>query len=181
MFKKAIAIALLPVAGTAFAQNLLENGDFQSGNTGFSSQYEYVHTLTEGSYCITPSPVYCDEAASDFGDHTTGYGEMMVVEASLEPNTIVWSETVPTRLGQTYSFSGWTTSWNNNRHPFGQAVLKMLINHETLGTVTVTNFNGVWHPFSFPWTAKSRHATLSIVDTNTGGFVLDDLGFAAPE
>src|SRR5260221_6626132 len=92
--------SLLVVAGTASAA-LIANGDFESGNTGFSSQYTYVAvpdrggpggSWLEGTYAIDTNPNNDHALWTSFGDHTTGHGLMMVVNGSPTAGTEVWKE-----------------------------------------------------------------------------------------
>ena len=62
---------------SAEGSNLLFNGDFELGNTGFGSDYTYLSTqsfLDNGHYAIGTNPSLYHWAAASFGDHTTGSG-----------------------------------------------------------------------------------------------------------
>ena len=94
------------------AQPLLVNGDFELGNTGFSTDYIYSpgDVTPEGTYTVDTNPLANHPLFSPCGDHTTGTGNMMIVNGSVQPNRIVWSETVTVLPNRTYDFSGWATS-----------------------------------------------------------------------
>ena len=71
--------------GRALLSNLLVNGDFELGNTGFTTQYP--NTNTTGGYIIGHNPaVDRGGAFSSFGDHTTGTGLMDLVDGATSPN-----------------------------------------------------------------------------------------------
>src|SRR4051812_6854698 len=80
------------------AQNLLTNGNFSAGNTGFTSEYVFVNSgvsTTPGTYGIRTNSQSYNPNFNLFGDHTTGNGNMMLVDGHPTPNRTVWSETIP--------------------------------------------------------------------------------------
>ena len=94
------------------ATNLLVNGDFSQGNTGFTSQLDYIpiHGTHWGPsyYGIVHNPsTEIWDAFGNFGDHTTGSGLMFASDGPTDPNTVVWQETVNVARGTDYVFSGW--------------------------------------------------------------------------
>lgn len=84
------------------ADNLVVNGDFEAGNTGFYSDYDYVSaegwsTLQPPSvYAIGTDPyLYHSAWGPGFGDHTSGDGLMMIVNGTTTvPPGIVWGQEV---------------------------------------------------------------------------------------
>ena len=95
-----LTAALAPAAG-AVDGNLVSNGDFEAGNTGFSSDYTYV--ATTGPTALQPPSVYAvgtnpslyHSSWSSFGDHTSGTGKMMIVNGTTstsEPKALVWGQ-----------------------------------------------------------------------------------------
>ena len=79
----------------AVAANLISNGDFQSGNTGFTSDYSY-NTLNSGPELVEGAYSVVEKAAdvhfawlSNFYDHTLGTssGRYFVANASHELRT----------------------------------------------------------------------------------------------
>jgi hypothetical protein len=97
----AMTVVLAPTAG-AINGNLVTNGDFEDGNTGFASDYTYV--ATTGPSALQPASVYTvgfdpndyHSAWTSFGDHTSGAGQMMIVNGTTstsEPKALVWGQT----------------------------------------------------------------------------------------
>ena len=83
----AAAVATLAMAGTAQSAELLTNGTFDDGNTGFQSQYAYAVThdlYPEGAYDVITNPQADHNLFSAFPDHTPGAdtGLMMVINGS---------------------------------------------------------------------------------------------------
>ena len=63
--------------------NLIPNGNFNLGNTGFTSQYFYTsNNTTEGEYYVGTNPSAWYFAHYACGDHTTGNGNMLLVNGS---------------------------------------------------------------------------------------------------
>ncbi len=78
--------------------NLIENGDFENGNTGFSSDYNYappgVDLISGGTYTVASSPDIVSSILPPCVDHTTGDGQMMIVNGDGNTGANVWCQTV---------------------------------------------------------------------------------------
>ncbi len=169
---------------TAFhltTNNLVENGNFENGNTGFSS--EYGHTITslgpEGLYAISTNPRNHHGNFAPCPDHTTGNGNMMVVNGAPNSGEEVWCQTIDVVQGAFYSFSIWVTSV----HPASPARLEFTINGQTLGApIVATQTTCEWVPFAAFWEAEtSTTAEICIVNQNLAAsgndFAIDDISF----
>src|SRR5512134_2888610 len=70
--------------------NLVVNGDFSGGNTGFSSDYNYVTDIAgvqnemvpEGTYTVINNPNLVHTGFVACSDHTGGNGNMMVINGA---------------------------------------------------------------------------------------------------
>ena len=171
--------------GQVASANLLTNGDFSAGNTGFTTAYSFASAndcWPEGSYDIVTNPYNCHSLWYSFGDHTTGTGNMMVVNGAPSSGVAVWSETVNVQANSQYVFSGWVTSV----YPASAAQLEFDVNGSPVGSVFTPSLTpGQWQQFTVTWNSGSNaSATLSIIDQNIirGGndFALDDLSFVDP-
>lgn len=183
-------VMALAVGGafSVFGQNLLVNGDFQMGATGFTSTYSYSpsNLWKTATYDVVTNPHDDHPRGASFGDHTTGTGFMLALDGSTGTNAVVWSETVPVSPDTTYIFSGWGASWGETGHGFdpSPAVLRVLINGQQYAAdVTLAATDGVWRTFSVVWHSQSStQAAIKIQDENTAyignDFALDDLSFA---
>jgi hypothetical protein len=176
------AIILFPAF--VHAQNLLANEDFSGGNQDFSSGYSFVSSgtsTTAGTYGIRTSSQDFNPGYVSFGDHTTGTGNMMLVDGSTTANTVVWSETVSVTNNAQYAFSGWATASDSANVP----TLRFFINGIQAGPdVTLSTAAGQWQQFFMVWNSGATNsATLSIVDENLialgNDFALDDLSFSS--
>jgi hypothetical protein len=197
--------ALALAVGPAFA-NLITNGDFEAGNTGFSSAYLYfakpatpansygpgypgpvgytkLSLYDEGTYGVGTSPKLYHQSWASFGDHTTGAGNMMIVNGAVSAaNVNVWtmpaSGTIAVTQNTTYSFSAWLTS----SYPDNKSDLAFSINGILIGDIQLTAVPGTWQQFSASWNSGANTtALLSLVDKSLvisgNDFAIDDIVF----
>lgn len=96
-----------------YNKNLIVNGDFSSGNSGFTSDYTYVNITggsalwNEGRYAVGTSPSNYHSNFINHGDHTTGTGLMLIANGSPNNRDYVWKQRVIVEKGKTYEFSAW--------------------------------------------------------------------------
>lgn len=161
--------------------NLIVNGDFSAGNTGFTSDYTHTTTnITEGEYIIDTNAQAWNPGMSNCGDHTTGNARMMIVNGSSTANSVVWKQTVAVTPNTNYAFSTWVQSV----HPLSPAQLQFSIDGQKLGTVINASATPcAWQQFYTTWNSgPNTTAVISVVNLNTafGGndFALDDMSFA---
>jgi hypothetical protein len=190
----AILTAIVLGTGPAFA-NLITNGDFESGNAGFTSAYLYfaqpsspanhyaypkASLYDEGTYGVGANPNLYHVNWGNVVDHTTGQGNMMIVNGSR--NTFaglnVWSDTCAVDLNTTYDFSAWMTAI----YPNSQSNLAISINGKLIGAIQLAGSPGTWQHFFEPWFSGSdTTAKITLVDlTHVAGgndFAIDDIGF----
>ena len=190
MQKLLIGIVALGLLVGRLAAAGVVNGDFSSGNTGFSSSYTYViSSPTVGNYTVTSNPQNFNAGLFSFGDHTTGSGQMMVIDG-YQPGVVVWNETVTVTPQTNYSFSGWfRATWGGN---VAQIVMTAANGPTNLGSLTPTAITDTqWTQLALNFNSGSASSvTLSFTDQNanylqTGDdFAADDLALApvpAPE
>lgn len=162
-------------------ENLIENPDFEAGNTGFESEYIFVESIfIQGVYGVNESAANLNSVFfDDCPDHTTGDGQMMVIDGSPQTGVTVWCQTVEVFPETDYAFSVWLTSVN----PSNPADLQFSINDEPLGTSFRASPRVCeWRQFYATWTAPDTSlAEICIVNRNTNpngnDFALDDFAF----
>jgi len=77
------SVTTYTVTGYTIKDNLIVNGDFELGNQDFTSDYTVATDLTpEGTYAVGTSPTTFHSGFSNCTDHTSGTGNMMVVNGS---------------------------------------------------------------------------------------------------
>lgn len=175
-----VNVRILQPGSSVACRELLTNGTFETGNVGFSSGLEFdPDLLPDGRYTIGLDPVDHQPFAASFGDHTTGHGQMMIVNGATQEDVVVWERTVPVARDGQFTFSLWAASW----HPGNSANLQVFINGEQIGNdFVVAHQAGDWQQFSAVWDPQSvTSAHISIVNTVTAfqgnDFALDDLSF----
>jgi cysteine-rich repeat protein len=162
--------------------NLVINGDFESGNTDFYSEYIYSpgYLWPEGTYDVLSDPAHAHGLAVSFGDHTSGAGLMMAVNGENQiAGLTVWSQVVPVAPHRDYLLSAWVATWSD----YPPAELQFLVNDVLVGSFTAPVSPGIWEEFSATWSSGSNTtATIRIVDSNMDAsgndFTLDDLSLA---
>ena len=178
----AFAVSIF-VTSAAIGENLIFNGNFEQGNTGFNTGYTYTDTQPKGLfpggyYAIGVDPSLYHTGTVSYGDHTSGYGNMMIVNGHTEPGVTLWEQTVAISPNTDYEFSLWLSNWDGDP----PAQLEYFINDISIGSSFTPDTTGEWIGFSELWQSGSNTtATIQIVDIETawGGndFAIDDVSF----
>lgn len=159
-------IMLLTTSLNVSAASIIINGDFELGNTGFNSSYNYISStslLGAGQYTLVtdPSTSHTHASVASYGDHTSGSGLMMMVNGATSPVT-VWSQNVNLTQNAMYNFSGFTSTWLG-----GLTVLDVRVNGVSIGTGNGAAYGGIWEEFSYSFNSGTlSSATIEIIDLN---------------
>jgi len=162
--------------------NLIINGDFSNGNTGFTSAYIYdAVNRTEGEYFVGTSPnAWNPNAPVSCGDHTNGTGNMMIVNGNPGGAINVWKQQITVQPNTTYAFSTWIQSIS----PISPAILQFSINGASLGSpFSASTATCYWQQFYSTWNSgNNTTAIISLVNQNVvaqgNDFALDDISFS---
>ncbi len=172
--------AILAVATPAFAQNLVTNPGFESGNTGFSSGYiPLTVPSTPGTYGVSSLASALWYTWYPVRDHTSGRGKMMCVNGTnTSTGTNVWRETIPVRPDTRYIFGVWSAMIYKTPSP----ILQLKINTAQVSLASVAGPTGTWRHLSGTWNSgAATSATIKIADllgADFGNdFALDDITF----
>ena len=172
-----------------FGGNLITNGDFSSGNTGFTTGYAYTTgnfpAGVGGKYNIVADNTN-NTWAYNAKDHTTGTGKFMFIDGNSVLGIKVWSQNITVVPNTDYFFSAWV----HNLSPAGNndPQLNFDINGANIGG-TYNVFSDVdgaigrkWNQFYTTWNSGSNtNITISIEDNVTGSyndFAIDDIYFS---
>ncbi len=178
-------LLLMLLSTISFAQNLVSNGDFEAGNTGFTTTYVNVPpaanpTPGPSHYAITDTAEWYKPIGGQphpwqpCTDHThlSGPGKnMMVMDAASVANQPLWCQTVYNIKPNTaYKFSTWVESVILIKE-YGTPSLPILqfkINGELLGQpFKVTDDACNWSQFYEIWNSgNSTSADICIVNQN---------------
>jgi hypothetical protein len=185
------------------ANELVVNGDFGSGNTGFTSGYGFRdpwvtppnEATNSGNSALWDENYYGVGTNGRYyhinfwgNDHTSGDGNYMIVNGNTNSGTAVWEQTVNVEPNTNYYFSAWAMSLNSAGN---DAVLQFEVNGVLVGTQArlpagESNYgNDGWVRFySDPlWNSGSVSGPITIrirnVEPAAGGndFGLDDISF----
>ena len=175
------------VCSSATGPNLLVNPGFESGNTSFSSAYNFIARpataatgspnglYPEGTYAVDADATYYHKSFT--GTPRSG-GKLMIINGAANLSQ-VYAQVINVVPGRYYTFSGYAISVNEA----SPAVLGFVINGKSASISTTlpttrnsyVQFSGVWY------SGTSRTATFEVRDINrdAGGndFGLDDLYF----
>lgn len=178
--------------------NIVTNGDFSaspsnSNTRGFTSSYTYKSATgtcnscccgvlsIEGTYTIATNPNSVHTNFSSFGDHTSGTGNMLIVNGASTANVTVWTQNIIVVANTDYVFSTWVTSV----YPASPAILQFSINGSPLGSaITPSSTTGAWQYFTTTWNSgnTSGSVPIALVNQNIAAsgndFAVDDIIFA---
>ena len=161
--------------------NLITNGDFNAGNSGFTSGYNFANpNTTEGEYFTGTNPQSWNAGLSNCGDHSSGTGNMLLVNGSPVPDVVVWKQTVTVTPNTNYAFATWIQAL----YPPNPAQLSFTINGKDAGNlITASLPTCTWTRFYTTWNSgNNTSAVISIINKNTlvqgNDFALDDISFA---
>ncbi len=158
--------------------NLIFNGDFSAGDVGFSTSYipqTPAPLSTPGHYDVLTDPAAYPSSFTSFGDHTSGTGNMMLVDGGPVAGSDFWCQTIAVEANTEYIFSVWTALAHA---PLPSINLK--INGVPQSTFTTLSTVGAWQEHRISWhSGPSTTANICMADLSTapGGndFVIDDI------
>lgn len=164
--------------------NMVTNGDFESGNIGFTSDYNLAAQIAnglqpEGAYDVIVSPQSRHGSFEPCADHTSGIGKQMVVNGSPIPDAEIWTQTVNVVPGTDYQFTYWVQSVYNSN----PSRMQLWVNDNPIGLPYIAIPETCqWKQFNYNWNSGlSTTAKLSLTNQNIikdgNDFALDDIVF----
>ena len=185
------SLVMLMVAPTMSAQNpnLITNGDFTTGNTGFYTEYAYTY----GNHVVEAGHYRIDNTTSGYGggsgwpQPSNSHGNFMMVNGygNTNPGKVVWQQTVNVTTQTRYTLSYRVV--NLNQVIYGQiypAKIQVKINGSPLGGYNQLPSNNNWQDWSSSWyNSTNTEVTITIIDVCTDNpgygddFCLDDISF----
>jgi gliding motility-associated-like protein len=157
--------------------NLIVNGNFEAGNTGFTHDYNYGTPggpFSPGWLSVGTDPNAYNSGFSHCGDHTTGTGNQLIVDGSTVPNSNVWCQTVSVTAGKMYLFRFYVQSV----FAPAPAHLIALANGVNIGSVSAAGLCD-WQTLEVCFTATSSTVKMCIQETTLiafgNDFAIDDI------
>lgn len=184
------------------AQNLINNGDFESGSNGvgFSINSSLYHEITppfsgttvNGDYAVTNNPQAMNTTFAAGGDHTSGTGNMLVVDGTATGgNQRFWRAgnngggICNLTLGTTYTFSYWIKSLSiqnraNIGYQFVGANNVTLVAGNALAPLPIDG----WQRVAYTFIPSNNCVNFELFDTTTtsigNDFAVDDFSLIGP-
>lgn len=171
----------------AAGSELVVNGHFEQGPTGFTSQYNNCtncligigEELYENQFVVGINANHHHVAFSGIGQG--GGGNFMMVNGSSQANTNVWCQTITVLPNTYYEFSAWVTSIFTQ----SPAQLQFQANGQLLGPIfTAPTTANTWNQFFSVWfSSNNTSVNICILNQNTAtagnDFGIDNISFKA--
>jgi hypothetical protein len=156
--------------------NLIQNGDFEAGQTGFSTDYGIWPAGDGlcgqehfGSATVSTDPSLLKDNWCSYTDHTPVGNNMLVVDATCVQDHRIWYQTVNVQPNTTYTFSGWASM---NGHDLGDPMYQPRLRVRINNTVNIIQDFHVpysscvgWVNFTATWASGSNTtATIAIYE-----------------
>lgn len=164
-------VLVLILSNSVFAQHeLVTNGEFTNGNTGFSTQYTYKPTgdVGNGEYCVDNNCQGHNNLGLGWPSVPGISGKYMIVNGkggSSAPSKVVWKQTVNVTSQTTYDFSCQLV--NLSRSIFGlnasPSIIRIKIKGSAAGSdVTLNVANHNWQQTSRVWSSGNYYGPVDI-------------------
>lgn len=168
---------ICPQGAASLSAELITNGDFESGNTAFSTAYTYSTTIaSQTQYTIANIASSVNSSFASCTDRTSGTGKYFLANGSGSTSTKVWYQTITIKPNTNYVL----TFWANNLTGNSPAQIRVVVNGQASATFAVSNTSCLWKSYGFVWNSVvSTSTTVEIYDLNPAvngnDFGLDDI------
>ena len=171
------------VTSQTTGNNLINNGNFEQGNVGFTSDYNFYPIADvfgpQASYGIINNANTWFNPFNPCADHTSASGLMMVIDGSSfnGGNDAIWCQNVAVQVGVEYRLSYWIQSVTNSTI---LANIRLKINGIVVDTELAPLGACNWQEREFFWTSNlTGNANFCLFDLELSGngndFALDDI------
>ena len=166
--------------------NIVENGDFEDGNVGFSSDYisaNFPATISSGRYSVRNSTNHGNGSWSCL-DHTNGdpNGNFLIADGP-NPSAVVWSQTHSVTPGQEFSFCFFANNLvRPNLNSVDPLVLVRVNGLTVFGPQAIPEIPDLWIPITVQFVANTSSVTIEIFNVAISGFadlVIDDISLSS--
>jgi gliding motility-associated-like protein len=171
-------------------RSLIYNGDFETGDVGFESQYTSFPfppnpsnpSLAQRSYSIVNNAQQFEPVFQPCVDHSSGSGKMMVIDGSTAPNIKIWSQKVAVTPNTSYNIQYWLQSVVAN----SPAQIELQVNgtpvtgNAASSTTTAPPTTCSWIPVTYTWNSGANTtAEVTLINRNISSsgndFAIDDI------
>jgi hypothetical protein len=175
------------VTATTFGPELVVNGDFSAGNTGFTSGQTYSSVYTPCDYYVANGWFGTSFGSSDT-DHTPTTDNMyMSIDGCSTGPTVIWQETISVANNTGYTFSFWATDADAVQPTYEIHFIGDVTGDNVVATLTgiIPGLSASFHWSQYLvscWnSSKDNNVTIKIINLQTNGygndFGMDDFSF----
>ena len=167
--------------------NIVINGDFEDGNTGFFTDFHYFTPYTSpgscGDYTITDDVMGYWYGYVGSVKAYGGQGNMMILDGMTTPHAVVWSQQVTVKPNTLYAFSAQVMSALDSYMEGQYALLQFAVNDEQVGPIFHSpNRLYEWEKFYSLWySGDATTVVLTIYNQNDNylgnDFAIDEIRF----
>lgn len=175
---RSLSVVLLVARG--FPAQLVQNGDFAAGSSGFTSSATYVPGggLSAGQYTVRSDPGTANSLWVG-GDHTSGATNFLMCDGPSGIETVAWRHPVRLIAGHAYTFSAWMRNLLISP-TLTSPVMELRVNGVTVaGPMLLPASPNGWISMSATFAATTTTVVLEIVSKPTTGngndFGIDDI------
>lgn len=163
--------------------NLVTNGDFASGNTGFTSEQTFSDYYTPCDYYVGSTWF---NTANPATDHTpTADNMFMSIDGCYLSPTVIYETTVPVSASTNYKLFFWASRADAVQPDFEIHLIGNVTGDQLVGTIAGIPYEGVdtWDEYTVPvWNSGANTSVdIKIVNLETeaygNDFGLDDIAF----
>ncbi len=174
--------------GAPGAMNLVVNGDFSAGAAGFLNNYTMNCDDAMGNPMLGipffPGHFCVGTNANDVNggwagvDNTTGTGNFLYADGSLNSNDQVWCQNVNLTAGVGYTFDFWALNLNNTGAILSAPNLQVMVNGVPIGTTgnLVPQNPGAWTNYQFPFVPTVTGPQFICISSLNNSFSGNDFG-----
>lgn len=174
------------VTANTLGSELVTNGDFSAGNTGFTATQTYSSVYSPCNYFVGPG-WFSSTLNTAFPDHTSTSDNMFMSEDGCTTSDILWEETMSVSSFNNYAFSFFASEAdqvqpNFEIHFIGNSTGDVIVGTQ-MGIPYSTSTGWMWDQYGIPsWNSGSNTSvTIRIVNLETNGygndFGMDDFSF----
>lgn len=159
------------VSSPVSSSNIVVNGDFAQGNTGFTTEYIYdspTNANGSGAYYVgSNANTWNNNMSSVCGDRgTDNDANMLIVNGATTAGVKIWCQTHQVYPNITYNLSAWFQELHNQNYP----ILQWNVNGTDVGApVTAVVIPCIYRQASATWNSGvNTSATFCLVGGNLG-------------
>ena len=160
--------------------NLIVNGGFEAGNSGFNTGYTFKTDVTGNSEMIPENTYGVDASVAPYHPLLVGVGrsgKFLMVNGNTQTIKSVWSQNVNVSAGKEYEFKAYV----QNIFSASPAVLRFYAGTDLIGTYSPTGI-ATYGEFAVNYSATATGSIeLKIIDANLtaygNDFGIDDISF----